>query len=188
MKYELNKKYRVVYAKPSFCDVYGVSAGSIVTCHYIDEVGYLYTRDASYQGVAINPYYDHGAWCFAAPKDEDVILELVEEANEKEPALSSIFETSVSLGLPFDSPKRTYDYVMSKCVEELGELSVEVQIENGLSYKERGKDGIAGEAVDLAIAAMDMFALSCGDMEPKEIEKLFLSTMEKKIAKWKEKA
>ena len=197
MKYEIDKQYKVVSANEDFCEIYGISVGDIVTCHYVDSSGYLYTRDVTYRNMIVNMFHDHGAWCFASPDDKEVNLELVDDDkevnlelvdDEKEPSLSTIFRTSLDLGLLYSNPKREYDYVMSKCMEELGELSVEVQIENGLSYKDPGKDGIAGESVDLAITAMDMFALSCGDMEPEEIEKRFLAVMEKKIKKWKEKA
>ncbi|QBO61929.1 hypothetical protein G17_00440 [Escherichia phage vB_EcoM_G17] len=34
-----------------------------------------------------------------------------------------------------------------------------MNIRDGLSYKEAGKDGVKGEAVDLCICALDMFAL-----------------------------
>lgn len=185
MKYELGKKYKIVYIHAERANEFGVSAGDIVECHYIDRQGFMWTRDVTWLGSKVNPHYDHGAWCFAAPSDPTITLE---ELEEQEPSLSTIFTTSVELGRVDTSKKRTYDYVLSKCMEELGELSLEVQIENGLSYKEPGKDGIRGEAVDLAIAAMDMFALACGDMNKQAIENLFLSTMEKKIAKWKEKA
>lgn len=185
MKYELGKKYKIVYIHADASDEFGVSTGDVVECHFIDDQnGYLWTRDVACYGKQVNPYYDHGAWCFAAPSDPEIIL----EEYEPEPSLSTIFTTSVELGRVDTSKKRSYDYVLSKCMEELGELSLEVQIENGLSYKEPGEDGIRGEAVDLAIAAMDMFALACGDMNKQAIENLFLSTMEKKIVKWKEKA
>ena len=34
-----------------------------------------------------------------------------------------------------------------------------MNIRDGLSYKEAGKDGVKGEAVDLCICALDMLAL-----------------------------
>lgn len=98
--------------------------------------------------------------------------------------LDKMFGSSVKHGSLDSTPKRTYDYVLKKCMEELGELSVEVQIDAGLSYKKAGADGIQGEAVDLAIAAMDMFALTCGDMPKNEIKNLFNEIMSKKIDKW----
>lgn len=193
MKYELGKKYKIVCISTDKIGKYGVSAGDVVECHHVDMSGYLWTRDVCWRGKKVNPSSIQYGWCFVAPSDPEIILEEYEpiilgELGELEPSLSTIFTTSIELGRVDTSKKRTYDYVLSKCMEELGELSLEVQIENGLSYKEPGKDGIRGEAVDLAIAAMDMFALACGDMNKQAIENLFLSTMEKKIAKWKEKA
>ncbi len=100
-------------------------------------------------------------------------------------SLSSMFELSVELGVNGDDHTRTNDYVLKKCMEELGELSLEVQIEQGLSYKEQGADGVAGEAVDLAICAMDMFALQYPGMSAREIEQEFIGYMNKKLQKWR---
>lgn len=101
--------------------------------------------------------------------------------------MKMFFNNSIKYGSRNSTVYRTYDYVLSKCVEEQGELSQEIQIENGLSYKKAGKDGVQGEAVDLAIAALDMFALSCPNMNAQEMEELFISIAEKKIQKWNEK-
>lgn len=99
--------------------------------------------------------------------------------------LSNMFNLSVALGRCGANDKRTVTYVMDKCVEELGELSVEKQIAAGSSYKTAGADGIKGEAVDLAICAMDMFALQFPNMSADEIEREFLSYMTIKLEKWK---
>ena len=60
-----------------------------------------------------------------------------------------------------------------------------MNVADGLSYKEAGKDGVKGEAVDLAICAMDMFALECPGMSADEIEREFLTYMNIKLAKWR---
>lgn len=101
-------------------------------------------------------------------------------------SLRSAFNMSVGLGPRGTDSTRHEDYVMKKCAEELGELSLEINISQGLSYKEPGKDGIKGEAVDLAITALDMFALQCHNMTPEEIEREFLSYMLTKLNKWRE--
>ena len=104
----------------------------------------------------------------------------------EELSLTSMFNMSVGLG-PYNIDKtRHEDYVMKKCVEEAGELALEINISQGLSYKEPGKDGIKGEAVDLAICALDMFALQCNNMTPEEIEREFLSYMLTKLNKWRD--
>lgn len=102
-----------------------------------------------------------------------------------EVSLVSMFNMSVGLGQKGKDASRHEDYVMKKCAEELGELSLEINISQGLSYKEPGKDGIKGEAVDLAICALDMFALQCHNMTPEEIEREFLTYMLTKLNKWK---
>ena len=101
------------------------------------------------------------------------------------PELTSMFNMSVGLGRVDSDNKRTESYVMDKCVEELGELSLEKQIAAGTSYKSAGPDGVKGEAVDLAICAMDMFALQYPDSSAEEIEREFLSYMLVKLHKWR---
>lgn len=103
----------------------------------------------------------------------------------EEVELSNMFNLSVALGRCDSDEKRTVSYVMDKCAEELGELSVEKQIAAGTSYKTAGPDGIAGEAVDLAICAMDMFALQYPHLSAEEIEREFLTYMTLKLEKWK---
>ncbi|AFC21577.1 hypothetical protein GAP32_127 [Cronobacter phage vB_CsaM_GAP32] len=103
----------------------------------------------------------------------------------RENGLKNMFSLSVLLGEKDDNDRRTYDYVLKKCVEELGELSLEIQIDSGLSYKEPGADGIEGEAVDLAICAMDMFALQYPGLSPEQIEAEFYKKMNEKLEKWK---
>ena len=99
--------------------------------------------------------------------------------------LLPMFSLSVLLGDKDSNEKRTNDYVLKKCVEELGELALELQIEDGLSYKEPGEDGVVGEAVDLAITAMDMFALQNPCLTPEQLQNLFLAEMNRKLEKWK---
>lgn len=102
-----------------------------------------------------------------------------------EPVLNNMFQMSTALGdKGFDS-SRTWDYVLRKVNEELGEMTLEMNIADGLSYKEAGKDGVKGEAVDLAICAMDMFALECQGMSAEEIEREFLTYMCTKLHKWR---
>ncbi len=100
--------------------------------------------------------------------------------------LGQMFWMSTMLGEKDTNETRTNNYVFKKCMEELGEMALEDQIANGLSYKEAGSDGVAGEAVDLAICAMDMFALQHPGKTHTEIQYLFITYMNKKLEKWKQ--
>lgn len=75
-------------------------------------------------------------------------------------------------------------YVLSKCVEELGELSVELQIAAGVSYKEAGKDGVVGEAIDLITCVLDIIRIT----HPNLTEEDLVSIAIPKLEKWKTKA
>lgn len=113
-------------------------------------------------------------------KDEEEVQDVL--AN----GLGHMFWMSTMLGEKGTNDTRTNDYVFKKCMEELGEMALEDQIANGLSYKDAGADGVAGEAVDLAICAMDMFALQHPGKTHTEIQYLFISYMNKKLDKWKQ--
>lgn len=121
---------------------------------------------------------------------QDILHDRMSKQNKtpasNSPSLSYMFNTSVLLGQKDSDEIRTNNYVFKKCMEELGEMALEDQIENGLSYKDAGTDGVKGEAVDLAICAMDMFALQCSNMSAEEIEMEFLKYMEIKINKWRQ--
>jgi hypothetical protein len=114
------------------------------------------------------------------PEDRLDVIDL------EELSLASMFNMSVGLGPKGFDATRTDDYVLKKAVEELGELALEINIYQGTSYKQPGKDGIKGEAVDLAICALDMFALQCHNMTSEEIEREFLSYMLTKLNKWRD--
>lgn len=109
----------------------------------------------------------------------------IEAIELDEPVLKSMFNMSVGLGWRGTDASRTEDYVLRKVNEELGELTLEMNIRDGLSYKEAGKDGVKGEAVDLAICALDMFALQCDGMSAEEMEREFLTYMLVKLNKWR---
>ncbi len=75
-------------------------------------------------------------------------------------------------------------YVLAKCTEELGELSVEVQIKEGTSYKEKGKDGVVGEAIDLITCLLDLIHINYPELNEKDLLTLAIP----KLEKWKQKA
>lgn len=75
--------------------------------------------------------------------------------------------------------RRPLTPVMLQLQEELGELSTEVAIATGTKNRTPSEDGIAGEAVDVAIVALDIALLETGgDIEA--IKAIF----ERKLAKW----
>lgn len=113
-------------------------------------------------------------------------VQSTDEIDLSEMSLVSMFNMSTGLGDKGADQTRSNTYVLSKCMEELGEMALEDQIEKGLNYKAPGKDGVKGEAVDLAICAMDMFALQCPGMSSEEIEREFLVYMVKKLNKWRD--
>ncbi|MEY8802119.1 hypothetical protein AB9K35_17720 [Leisingera sp. XS_AS12] len=55
---------------------------------------------------------------------------------------------------------RTALDVLDYTLTELGELAEEIIIARGASYKAPGKDGVAGEAIDLALCLIDLLRLS----------------------------
>lgn len=68
---------------------------------------------------------------------------------------------------------------MLQMQEELGELSTEVAIATGTKRREPSPDGVLGEAVDVAIVALDMAMLEAGG----DVEKV-VETFKRKLAKW----
>lgn len=121
---------------------------------------------------------------FSTTPVQNVSLSPVKEIDEV--SLDVFFNFSTKLGPKNTDSSRTNDYVLKKCIEELGELAVEDLIANGQTYKKPGADGVKGEAVDLAICAMDMFVLQCDpNMTAEEIQREFLTYMVVKLNKWK---
>lgn len=112
--------------------------------------------------------------------------ERIDAIDLDEPVLKSMFNMSVGLGYNKTNNTRTEEYVLRKINEELGEMTLEMNIRDGLSYKDPGKDGVKGEAVDLAICALDMFALQCDGMCSEEMEREFLAYMIVKLNKWRD--
>ncbi len=103
----------------------------------------------------------------------------------KNNAMLEVLKFSKELGNKGTDAYRTQDYVHSKMSEELGEHSVELQIQKGLNAKNPGKDLIHGEAVDLAICCLDSFALEFPELTAEEIYEKFNEYMLVKLNKWK---
>ena len=88
--------------------------------------------------------------------------------------IRQVFETGERL------PKRTRLSALCSLVEEVGELSTEVAISENLSYKERGPDGVVGEAIDVIICAIDLIRIDSPNITEEEI----LDILETKCDKW----
>lgn len=81
-------------------------------------------------------------------------------------------------------PSRSKYGVLTSIMAELGELSEEVGIREGHSYKKPGKDGILGEAIDVILSAFDMIYLEKKDITEEEI----MAIMREKLKKWERKS
>lgn len=78
---------------------------------------------------------------------------------------------------------RTLQDVLTHLMTEVGELAQEIQIAEGKSYKEHGKDGVIGEAVDVIVCALDVIKL----YNPTIKEDYDLSRiLQPKLQKWKD--
>lgn len=72
-------------------------------------------------------------------------------------ALNIILQTSSDLGMKGSDNLRSGFYVNTKIAEEIWEIDEEIQkIKKG---EAPGKDGVAGEAIDTFISAVDLYAL-----------------------------
>lgn len=83
---------------------------------------------------------------------------------------------------------RTPYYVLSKCMEELGELATEVTVREGHSYKSEGKDGVIGESVDVIACLVDLVYLYEKQSNPNvtidEISDILYTRLTAKLEKW----
>lgn len=86
------------------------------------------------------------------------------------------------------APKRHPLDVFAQLSEEVGELATEINILTGFrSDKDKGPDGIVGEACDGIICLLDVIYLSQEWRSPEEFEDTVNNTLEKKIRKWESK-
>ncbi|MGF1755515.1 hypothetical protein L4C33_18195 [Vibrio makurazakiensis] len=87
---------------------------------------------------------------------------------------------------------RTLDFDLAKLVEEVGELAIEVQINQGRLPKDKGGvDGIIGEAVDVINVSLDIIFLHMatnGISDPHQIEQMIQKISANKLTRWASKA
>lgn len=79
---------------------------------------------------------------------------------------------------------RTIQDILNHAMTELGELALEVQIAEGKSYKQPGKDGVVGEALDVIACMVDIIYTHYGVLATEEY---MISLMKPKLDKWQEK-
>lgn len=71
---------------------------------------------------------------------------------------------------------RTLNNIFMHALTELGELAQEVIISDGRSYKEPGKDGVAGEAMDLILCLTDLILLRAPTIDELRIAEVWFSS------------
>lgn len=96
----------------------------------------------------------------------------------------SLFETIFKYSKKIH--KRSKYYVLSKTMEEVGELATEVAIDAGECYKKPGKDGIVGEALDAIVCLIDMIYLEAPDITEDELVEMIKPKCKKWLKKTKE--
>lgn len=93
--------------------------------------------------------------------------------------ISQILQTAESI-----KNNRTVSQIFTYTIEEIGELATELNIEDGYSNKEPGKDGVIGEAVDAIICLMDLIYTHRPTITEDELAQVCAN----KLTKWKEKS
>lgn len=77
--------------------------------------------------------------------------------------------------------------ILAHVMEELGELSEEVIINEGLSYKSAGTDGIVGEAVDTMICILDLIRRAHPEITKEQLNAIAQVKCQKWLQKSKER-
>jgi hypothetical protein len=78
---------------------------------------------------------------------------------------------------------RSIENVLTHMMTEVGELALEISIDQGRSYKDASEDGVVGEAVDVILCALDVIRLYDPSITAEDI----LAIAHRKLAKWVEK-
>lgn len=98
---------------------------------------------------------------------------------KEEIVMSDLFDVVKSASSRVDD-NRTHFSVLSAIMAEVGELAEEVAIDQGKSYKQPGKDGVIGEAVDVIVATLDMIHVH----DPSITEEEIVAIVVAKCRKW----
>jgi NTP pyrophosphatase (non-canonical NTP hydrolase) len=70
--------------------------------------------------------------------------------------------------------------IFDSAVEEIGELSTEVRVKYGKSYKKGDRDGILGESCDVILCLIDLIYKDNPDIKPEDI----CEVLRFKMSKW----
>lgn len=92
--------------------------------------------------------------------------------------ITKILDTAASI-----DNNRNLSQIFKYAMEEIGELATELNIEDGYSNKEPGKDGIVGEAIDAIICLVDLIYTHRPDITEDELMQICIN----KLNKWKGK-
>ena len=95
-----------------------------------------------------------------------------------DPLINKTFAVSDSI-----DNNRTIENVLTHMTTEVGELALEISIDQGRSYKDASEDGVVGEAVDVILCALDIIRVYQPDITEEDI----LAIAQRKLAKWVEK-
>ena len=89
--------------------------------------------------------------------------------------------------------KRTVQGAFNSLVEEVGELSTEINIDSGYKQREPGPDGIIGESIDVILSAIDVIWVELERYNPYGLnnDEAIIGYLEKyaaqKLKKWEDK-
>ena len=90
--------------------------------------------------------------------------------------ISEIFNMSQAI-----KDGRTVQTAFNHLIQEVAELSAEINIELGVSDQKPGEDGIVGEAIDICLCALDIvWQKTDGKMTREEV----IAFINKKLLKW----
>lgn len=94
--------------------------------------------------------------------------------------INSILETSTLI-----TNDRNEFTILAHVMEEVGELAQEITIACGSSYKDPGKDGVIGEAIDSILALVDLIYIHSLRTGVSVTEELLVDIAANKLEKWK---
>lgn len=97
--------------------------------------------------------------------------------------MSIFLKTALDVTKEVKTSRTTQD-ILTHLMTEVGELAQEIQISEGKSYKEQGKDGVIGEAIDVIACAIDIIT----KYDPSVTEDDLTIILTKKLEKWKNTA
>ena len=75
---------------------------------------------------------------------------------------------------------RTSHSILAYLIEEVGELSTEINIQTGYTKRQPGADGILGEAIDVILCAIDLIKVNYPDITEEELKQV----VKEKCCKW----